>query len=235
MKKNNILTTIFVSFITTLLTGTITVFAVNGILSSQVEFNNNIGLKDGNGNSVQNVQGAIESLYAEANDYSNIESKFVGEPTSIFHKAASGDGLELGRYSSQGNTFIDFYHNNEIKSNMYYNASDGNFYINSRNGSLNLLGDSVKFNNTNLKDILAFQSVSGTIGLKYGSHISLTAPSKTGYVFKTWYHCQTTGWVGSMYVEYPLNATSNVWNATYGRTDETTGTVTCYALYIKNN
>ena len=37
--KKNVLTTIFVSFITAILTGTITVFAANGLLSSEVAYN----------------------------------------------------------------------------------------------------------------------------------------------------------------------------------------------------
>lgn len=221
--KKNVLTTIFVSFITAILTGTITVFAANGLLSSEVAYND-----DNTQLGQTNVQGAIEKLYADANNYSRINGYFQNNPTSFF----SGNGLVLGKQETS-HSWLDLYHKNVVKGNIY--TVDNGLTVSSP-GSLILNGTSVQINGTNISDIVKYKSQTATIGLAYASHVQITAPSYSGYTFLTWYHCSTNGWVGTVYLEYPGNATTNIWNATYGRNDAstTTGTAVCYALYIKS-
>ena len=236
--KKNVLTTIFVSFITAILTGTITVFAANGLLSSEVAYND-----DNTQLGQTNVQGAIEKLYTDANNYSRINGYFVGNPTSTFHKTSDGDGLAIGESNTSGNTYIDLYYNGKIRGNFVYGPSANKTILSawdsngtSGAGTLSLNGSPVQINGTNISDIVKYKSQTATIGLAYASHVQITAPSYSGYTFLTWYHCSTNGWIGTVYLEYPGNATTNIWNATYGRNDAstTTGTAVCYALYIKS-
>lgn len=133
--KKNVLTTIFVSFITAILTGTITVFAANGLLSSEVAYND-----DNTQLGQTNVQGAIEKLYADANNYSRINGYFQNNPTSFF----SGNGLVLGKQETS-HSWLDLYHKNVVKGNIY--TVDNGLTVSSP-GSLILNGNNIKLNNS---------------------------------------------------------------------------------------
>ena len=227
MKKEKIV--FIIGVITIIIASTISVYAANYLYnSSEVSYDNTTSKITSD-----NVQGAIDELYATATDYTELKSYFVGNPTSRFNKYSGGDGLEVGYTSTTGNTYIDLYYNEKLKSSFYYDASKDQTVLTSRDSTiLNLIGSPVQINGTSVSDLIKFKSVSASISRSYSSYVSITAPSYSGYKFVTWYHVASTGWVGSLYAETPGNTTTNVWNASYGQSG--TGSIICYALYIKN-
>lgn len=80
---------------------------------------------------------------------------------------------------------------------------------------------------------LKVASVSRSIGRTAGSHVAISAPSVSGYTFLCWTSSTSSGWVSATYVSEPMNANSNIWNATTNGSG--TGTVIAYALYVKTS
>lgn len=64
-----------------------------------------------------------------------------------------------------------------------------------------------------------------TVTMTEESH-AITAPSIDGRVFMFWITAVTESWVGSVYIENPAQANTNVWKAVGAG-----GTVHCYAVY----
>lgn len=74
--------------------------------------------------------------------------------------------------------------------------------------------------------------VSAKINRAYGSNVSITAPTISGYTFVCWVAVATDGWIGSCYVQNALAVTTNIWNASTGQSGS--GTVNATALYRLN-
>ena len=71
-----------------------------------------------------------------------------------------------------------------------------------------------------------------TITKTVGQSAMITAPSESGYTFVSWITCATNGWVGSVYIASPLQASTSAWLAATNSATGT-GTIWCYALYKK--
>lgn len=80
---------------------------------------------------------------------------------------------------------------------------------------------------------IVFRTVSGSITRANASRSSITAPAVTGYDFLCWLQVTSSGWIGNIYIESPLNSTSNIWSANYGMSDTATGNVSAVAMYIE--
>lgn len=61
---------------------------------------------------------------------------------------------------------------------------------------------------------------------------SITAPSVNGYSFAAWIACISSGWVGSAYIEKPLEQTSRTWMVSK-RWESSETAIACYALYVR--
>ena len=61
---------------------------------------------------------------------------------------------------------------------------------------------------------------------------SITAPSVDGYSFAAWIACISSGWVGSAYIEKPLEQTSRIWMVSQ-RWESSETAIACYALYVR--
>lgn len=61
---------------------------------------------------------------------------------------------------------------------------------------------------------------------------SVTAPSVDGYSFAAWIACIPSGWVGSVYIEKPLEQTSKTWMVSQ-RWESSETAIACYALYVR--
>lgn len=88
--------------------------------------------------------------------------------------------------------------------------------------------------NDSLANYLTVRTVQTTIPQAHGSRASVTAPTVQGYTFVTWYAAVSKGWIGNVYFETPIVATSNIWSANYGYSASGNGEVVAYALYKKN-
>ena len=88
--------------------------------------------------------------------------------------------------------------------------------------------------NDSLANYLTVRTVQTTIPQAHGSRASVTAPTVQGYTFVTWYVAISKGWIGNVYFETPIAATSNIWSANYGYGASGNGEVVAYALYKKN-
>ena len=170
----------------------ISVFAANYLYSSsEVSFDNS-----SSGISSDNVQGAIDELYQNASDYSSLDSRigvlegrWKNGATSVFNKATAGDGLEVGKTNTSGNTYIDLYYNNKIRANLYYTPGSDKMILNSSdesgasatgaleirgksitlyspsNGNINLNGN-VKVNGTSIGDMIKVTTTTFTTKTK---------------------------------------------------------------------
>lgn len=87
--------------------------------------------------------------------------------------------------------------------------------------------------NDSLASYLTVRTVKTTILQAHGSRSSVTAPTVQGYRFLTWYAAVSKGWIGNVYFETPIVATSNIWSANYGFGATGSGEVVAYALYVK--
>ena len=84
-----------------------------------------------------------------------------------------------------------------------------------------------------LENYFMIKAITLDISRSHGSNASITAPSIPGYKFIFWIAAITNGWVGNVYVDFPLETTEKIWSANYGNTDTSLGKVYCYALYVK--
>lgn len=72
-----------------------------------------------------------------------------------------------------------------------------------------------------------------TVGKVFGSYVSLSAPSVSGYTFLCWVGSATTGWVGGTYIESMNSASTRVWVCASTESSGT-GNVNAWALYVEN-
>lgn len=72
-----------------------------------------------------------------------------------------------------------------------------------------------------------------TVGKVFGSYVSLSAPSVSGYTFLCWVGSATTGWVGGTYIESMNSASTRVWVCASTESSGT-GSVNAWALYVEN-
>lgn len=72
-----------------------------------------------------------------------------------------------------------------------------------------------------------------TVGKAFGSHVSLSAPSVSGYTFLCWVGSTTTGWVGGTYIESMNSASTRIWVCASTESSGT-GDVNAWALYVEN-
>lgn len=72
-----------------------------------------------------------------------------------------------------------------------------------------------------------------TVGKNFGSNVSLSAPSVSGYTFLCWVGSATVGWVGGTYIESMNSASTKVWVCASTESSGT-GDVNAWALYVKN-
>lgn len=86
--------------------------------------------------------------------------------------------------------------------------------------SISALGDSVSLPS------ITVQRIDGYVGG------SITAPSVNGYSFAAWIACISSGWVGSAYIEKPLEQTSRTWMVSQ-RWESSETAIACYALYVR--
>ena len=72
-----------------------------------------------------------------------------------------------------------------------------------------------------------------TVGKVFGSYVSLSAPSVSGYTFLCWVGSATTGWVGATYIESMNSASTRIW-VSASTESSGTGSVNAWALYVQN-
>lgn len=72
-----------------------------------------------------------------------------------------------------------------------------------------------------------------TVGKNFGSYVSLSAPSVSGYTFLCWVGSATTGWVAGTYIESMNSANTNIWVCASTESSGT-GDVNAWALYVQN-
>lgn len=72
-----------------------------------------------------------------------------------------------------------------------------------------------------------------TVGKIFGSYVSLSAPSVSGYTFLCWVGSATTGWVGGTYIESMNSASTRIWVCASTESSGTGG-VNAWALYVQN-
>ncbi|MBQ1296915.1 MAG: hypothetical protein IIY21_22915 [Clostridiales bacterium] len=72
-----------------------------------------------------------------------------------------------------------------------------------------------------------------TVGKVFGSYVSLSAPSVSGYTFLCWVGSATTGWVGGTYIESMNSASTRIWVCASTESSGT-GNVNAWALYVQN-
>lgn len=85
-----------------------------------------------------------------------------------------------------------------------------------------------------LSDLLTTSYETVTVNRTVSSHAAVTAKNIAGYTFVCWIDCNPSGWIASTYMENPTRQSTNVWVATNQTTTSGTGTVVCFALYVKN-
>ena len=137
MKKEKI---VFVmALISIIISSIISVYAANYLYNSQdVEYDN-----IGKNITSTNVQGAIDELYAQANDYTELKSYFKNNPTSYF----DGNTLQLGKTNTTTNTNLNFYNKNTLSGAIYGRNSDNALVITTQEGqTLDIAGDPVMIN-----------------------------------------------------------------------------------------
>lgn len=86
---------------------------------------------------------------------------------------------------------------------------------------------------SDVDSLFTVRAISASIVKANGSRSSVTAPQVSGYSFICWLCAVSNGWIGNVYIENPLNNSSNIWSANYGYSDTSNGNVAVYALYIK--
>ena len=74
---------------------------------------------------------------------------------------------------------------------------------------------------------------SATVNRTTSSFAAISAPSVSGYTFVCWFSTATVGWVSGTYIEDPTMQDTKVW-VDHNSYTSGTGTVKCYALYMKN-
>ena len=200
MKKEKI---VFVmALITIIISSIISVYAANYIYNSQdVEYDNT-----GKNITSTNVQGAIDELYTDANNYSsintrvtNLESHFIASENR-FEIGNSAGYVDRGYYikdSSGINRGALIYNNNVGNTSLVaYDSSGtwGNF------GPLSLYGSSISINGTSIGNLIITERISQTVTIDTsGTQVHFSA-TKSGYtpIAYNLIHNHATSTIGSI-------------------------------------
>ena len=175
-------------------------------------------------NTGASVQDTIDDLYGRASDYSTLNNKLDGyfqyDPTSYF----IGSDLRLGANSTSdvGPGLILYKNSNTRGSRFVYNASTGVTSIDAYNssgtagqGTLNLAGNPVTINGTNIGDLIKIKYIkiacsSMTKNMDLTSYITIDS----GYKFLAWQALGTSdGWISSfpIYITSPFLISGGPW------------------------
>ena len=194
MKDKKYLINGLISGFLVLISSSITAYATSYLYNSgDVSYDNtNTGLKS------NNVQGAMEELYEQATDYSELKSYFKNNPTSYFN----GNGLLLGQ-SGTTHGWMDIYYNGINTGNLYANTNGITIRANSSagnigQGALALTGNPVTINGKDVKATTLDQVAlpSGTDSISYWENLSpgvywyantgavANLPTSWGFLFK---------------------------------------------------
>ena len=133
--------------------------------------------------------------------------------------------LNSGEIFTGNKAALDFYH----PVGSYFETSDISFNPNKAWG-----GTWVSESVTIVEDVKAV-NVAATIGKARSSYVSINAPTQSGYTFSHWSVVATSGWVGSVCVEAPTAASTNLWNSYSGGVTSGTGAVNATAIYKKTS
>lgn len=98
-----------------------------------------------------------------------------------------------------------------------------------------LIDKALAYIGENIQQPIVVRSTNVSLQLTYAKSASIIAPTVSGYKFKCWINCATSGWVGSVYVASPTSPDTTVWNATHGTSSTANGNVSVYALYIRSD
>lgn len=98
--------------------------------------------------------------------------------------------------------------------------------LDSVKGLVALVAETKKIGDSVSLPSITVQRIDGYVGG------SITAPSVDGYSFAAWIACISSGWVGSAYIEKPLEQTSSTWMVSQ-RWESSETAIACYALYVR--
>ena len=206
MKKEKI-KNILLIIIVALVTSFVTAYGVSSTFDSSnvcYQVDSNTGAS---------VQDTIDDLYGRASDYSELKSYFQNNPTSYF----DGDILRIGKNSTSTTNWKEllFYHNDIIRSRLYYTPSTDKTILSAGNssgtagqGTLELQGNPVTINGTSIGDYFivtrtAFTTTTKTAIASHGSgsfaNVLTNLPSVTvpsGYTLVSHTYIELAGAVG---------------------------------------
>lgn len=157
MKKENVLF-IILTLIIMIVTSMATSYAVSDYLynSNEVNYDNT-----STGITSDNVQGAIDELYDNANDYASINSRVISLESHLLNNPT----FDINNSSG---TWLNFYTGGKNRLSLGVNTS-GEANIVAKNasetagqGTLSLETTSLQINGKNVNSILNFQSLSST-------------------------------------------------------------------------
>ena len=190
MKKEKI-KNILLIVIVALVTSFVTAYGVSSTFDSS-----NVCYKV-DSNTGASVQDTIDDLYGKASDYSELKSYFQNNPTSYF----DGNGLSIGinqSSTSNSNTNLFIYNKGIHRGTLYYDLGSDEIRLTSRNssetygtGTLNLSGNPVKINGTNISELIKVMSVDASKPTANGWRMTPTIPS--GYKFLCWLYAYANG------------------------------------------
>ena len=216
-----------IGIIATVIGSCISVYATSYLYNSnEVSYDHS-----SSGLSADNVQGAIDELYASANQYSDfndrvtaLESHFKNDPTGDF----SGGWI---RANSTGNDRgFQLFDSGTQKGSLYYSQTSDTVFLQAMNssgtwgkGKINIVGDPVQINGIDVGNLIKYKSFTVpcttlTKGMNLSSYVSLDS----GYKFLAYQVMATSnGWTTDRPI-YCSNVSSSscvpYWNGTHSCT-----------------
>ena len=179
MKKEKI-KNILLIVIVALVTSFVTAYGVSSTFDSS-----NVCYKV-DSNTGASVQDTIDDLYGRASDYSELKSYFQNNPTSYF----DGDILRIGKNSTSTTNWKEllFYHNDNIRSRLYYTPSTDKTILSAGNssgtagqGTLELQGNPVTINGTSFTS--KWDLLGGACSLNTSGYTNYTISNINSYLF----------------------------------------------------